>query len=80
MTVADHGRVGFSAAQQGKPIDEQRFSRSRFTGDDIQATRQADADVLGNGEISVKVTVEAHAFSSSAEEKISAAGGSAKKL
>ena len=36
--------------------------------------------VLGNGEISVKVTVEAHAFSSSAEEKISAAGGSAKKL
>ena len=36
--------------------------------------------VLGNGEISVKVNVEAHAFSSSAEEKISAAGGSAKKL
>ena len=36
--------------------------------------------VLGNGEISVKVTVEAHAFSSSATEKISAAGGSAKKL
>jgi large subunit ribosomal protein L15 len=36
--------------------------------------------VLGNGEISVKVNVEAHAFSSSAAEKISAAGGSAKKL
>jgi large subunit ribosomal protein L15 len=36
--------------------------------------------VLGNGDISVKVTVEAHAFSSSAAEKISAAGGSAKKL
>ena len=36
--------------------------------------------VLGNGEISVKVTVEAHAFSSSASEKIAAAGGSAKKL
>ena len=36
--------------------------------------------VLGNGEISVKVNVEAHAFSSSAEEKISAAGGTAKKL
>jgi len=36
--------------------------------------------VLGNGEISVKVTVEAHAFSSSASEKISAAGGAAKKL
>ena len=36
--------------------------------------------VLGNGEISVKVTVSAHAFSSSASEKISAAGGSAKTL
>lgn len=36
--------------------------------------------VLGNGEISVKVTVLAHAFSSSAAEKISAAGGSAKTL
>jgi large subunit ribosomal protein L15 len=36
--------------------------------------------VLGNGEISVKVTIEAHAFSSSASEKIAAAGGSAKKL
>ena len=36
--------------------------------------------VLGNGEISVKVTVLAHAFSSSASEKISAAGGAAKTL
>ncbi len=36
--------------------------------------------VLGNGDISVKVTVLAHAFSSSASEKISAAGGAAKTL
>jgi large subunit ribosomal protein L15 len=36
--------------------------------------------VLGNGDISVKVTVEAHAFSASASEKISAAGGTTKKL
>ena len=36
--------------------------------------------VLGNGDISVKVTVVAHAFSASASEKISAAGGSIKKL
>jgi len=36
--------------------------------------------VLGNGDISVKVTVVAHAFSSSASEKISAAGGATKKL
>ena len=36
--------------------------------------------VLGNGEISVKVNVIAHAFSASASEKIAAAGGSTKTL
>ena len=36
--------------------------------------------VLGNGDIAVKVNVTAHAFSSSALDKIAAAGGSAKKL
>jgi large subunit ribosomal protein L15 len=36
--------------------------------------------VLGNGEISVKVNVIAHAFSASATEKIAAAGGSTKVL
>jgi len=35
---------------------------------------------IANGEISVKVTVEAHAFSSSASEKIAAAGGSSKTV
>jgi len=36
--------------------------------------------ILGNGEIAVKVSVLAHAFSSSASEKIAAAGGSTKTL
>lgn len=36
--------------------------------------------VLGNGDIAVKVRVHAHAFSSSASEKIAAAGGSTKTL
>lgn len=36
--------------------------------------------ILGSGEISVAVTVKAHAFSSTAEEKINAAGGSVEKL
>jgi ribosomal protein L15 len=36
--------------------------------------------VLGNGDISVKVNVSAHSFSSSASEKIAAAGGSVKTL
>ncbi|MFP5221881.1 MAG: 50S ribosomal protein L15 [Acidobacteriota bacterium] len=36
--------------------------------------------VLGNGELSKAITVEAHKFSASALEKISKAGGSAKPL
>lgn len=36
--------------------------------------------VLGNGDIAVKVSVHAHAFSASASEKIAAAGGSTKTL
>jgi large subunit ribosomal protein L15 len=36
--------------------------------------------VLGNGDISVKVNLTVHSFSSSASEKISAAGGSIKAL
>jgi large subunit ribosomal protein L15 len=36
--------------------------------------------VLGNGEIKVKVQIEANAFSNSAKERIEAAGGSIKKI
>jgi large subunit ribosomal protein L15 len=36
--------------------------------------------VLGGGELSVKLDITAHAFSSSAKEKITAAGGSATAL
>jgi len=36
--------------------------------------------VLGQGELKSSVTIEAHAFSDSAEEKITAAGGKAVKL
>jgi large subunit ribosomal protein L15 len=36
--------------------------------------------VLGTGEISVALNVQAHAFSASAKEKIAAAGGSASEL
>ncbi|SKA76156.1 50S ribosomal protein L15 [Desulfobaculum bizertense] len=36
--------------------------------------------VLGNGEVKSAVTVEAHRFSKSAQEKITAAGGTAKAL
>lgn len=36
--------------------------------------------ILGSGDISVALAVKAHAFSASAEEKITAAGGSVEKL
>ncbi|KLU07725.1 MULTISPECIES: 50S ribosomal protein L15 [Rhodopirellula] len=36
--------------------------------------------VLGDGEITKKLTIQAHRFSKSAEEKISAAGGTVDKL
>jgi large subunit ribosomal protein L15 len=36
--------------------------------------------VLGDGELTVKLTVAAHRFSKSAEEKIVAAGGTVVKL
>ena len=61
-----------------------------FTGasaislDDIYARglarRGSPVKILGQGEISAAVTVEAHAFSSSALEKIQQAGGQAKAL
>jgi large subunit ribosomal protein L15 len=40
----------------------------------------APVKVLGNGELSKNLTVHAHAFSSSAEEKIAAGGGSTQVL
>ena len=42
--------------------------------------RNCRVKVLGSGEISVAVQVSAHAFSASAKEKISAAGGTATEL
>ena len=56
----------------------------KVTVDDLVAKGAArdghPIKVLGNGDISVKVSVVAHAFSSSASEKISAAGGTISKL
>jgi large subunit ribosomal protein L15 len=44
------------------------------------ATRKHPVKVLGNGDISAKLTVKAHAFSATAKEKIEAAGGSCEEL
>ncbi|TWT98902.1 50S ribosomal protein L15 [Neorhodopirellula pilleata] len=39
-----------------------------------------EVKILGDGEITKKLTVQAHRFSKSAEEKITAAGGTVEKL
>jgi large subunit ribosomal protein L15 len=44
------------------------------------AKRRDPVKVLGRGEISKKLTVRAHAFSTSAKEKIETAGGSAELI
>lgn len=44
------------------------------------ATRKHPVKILGDGELSKKLTVKAHAFSKSAKEKIEAAGGSAEVI
>jgi large subunit ribosomal protein L15 len=44
-------------------------------------SRKVDAvKILGNGELSKKLTVKAHAFSKSARSKIEAAGGSCEEI
>jgi len=43
----------------------------------IVGSRRAGVKVLGDGELKVALTVQAHAFSKSAEQKIAAAGGKA---
>jgi large subunit ribosomal protein L15 len=42
--------------------------------------RNVPVKVLGRGELTKKLTVRAHAFSSTAREKIEAAGGSAEVI
>ncbi|QJT07668.1 50S ribosomal protein L15 [Oceanidesulfovibrio marinus] len=58
--------------------------QSAITVEDIYAKGLCKKDmpvkVLGRGEVSAAVTVEAHRFSASAAEKIAKAGGSAKSL
>ena len=49
---------------------EKRIIRNAYDG----------VKVLGNGELTKKITVKAHAFSATAKEKIEAAGGKAEEV
>ena len=58
-------------------------TRSRpklLSGLGIVRARREQVKILGNGELKVALTVRAHAFSKSAEEKITGAGGKVEVL
>ncbi|MDR2791495.1 MAG: 50S ribosomal protein L15 [Tannerellaceae bacterium] len=63
-------------------IDAQQLTRVSI--DDLRGagfiSKSQLVKILGNGELTAKVEVEAHAFSKSAEAAIQAAGGTAVKL
>ena len=64
---------------------EQRFDAgTEVTPESLReaglATRKHPVKILGQGDISKKLTVRAHAFSASAREKIEAAGGTAELI
>lgn len=61
-------------------ISDEVLSISNMKKYGLISSLRKPVKVLGNGEIKVKVQVEANAFSKSAREKIEAAGGSIKKV
>ena len=75
-------RKGRGEGSKGKTAG--RGGKGEVSIDDLYklgaARKGRPVKVLGNGDISVKVNVTVHSFSSSASEKISAAGGSIKTL
>src|SRR5438105_3315491 len=81
-------RVNFLVAVEGEPYE--RPKRSRYTDGakvDAEALLEAglvhagvDIKILGTGGLKRKLTVEAHAFSTSARAAIEKAGGSVKVL
>ena len=59
---------------------EKRSRRKLLIDRGIVRAMRDGVKVLGNGELKVAVTVRAHAFSKSAQEKIANAGGKAEVL
>lgn len=64
---------------------EERFDAgSEVTPESLKAaglaTRKHPVKILGNGELSKKLTIKAHGFSAKAKESIEAAGGSAEVI
>ncbi|GAB5537700.1 MAG: 50S ribosomal protein L15 [Rubricoccaceae bacterium] len=64
--LAEDGRI-----ESGTPITPESLAAVGVSG------KNGRIKVLGDGDLSVALTIHAHAFSKSAKEKIEAAGGSA---
>lgn len=64
----------FSIFAEGETVDPELMAQRGL----VPAGRMVK--VLGDGELNMKLTVKAHAFSTGAREKITAAGGSAELL
>lgn len=76
-------RVAYTPINVGRLVAALE-GKSEITLDDIYESglvkQGALVKILGEGEVTAAVTVEAHRFSKSAAEKIAAAGGTAKAL
>jgi len=70
VNVEDLGRFAEGTVVTPDLLVEHRLVRELLDG----------VKVLGNGDLAVKLTVQANAYSSSAKEKIEAAGGSAEVI
>lgn len=58
-------------------LNEQELTLEKFVAKGLLKRRNELLKILGNGEISVAITVHAHKFSKTAQEKIEKAGGKA---
>lgn len=67
-------------AQLSRYASGESVDPARLEADRVVKTRGLPLKVLGNGRLETALTVKAHAFSRSAEEKIVAAGGSVVRL
>lgn len=74
----EYGVVNLSSLEKafeaGATVDPEALVQSGLVRDGVPVK------VLGNGDIAKSLTVKAHAFSATAKEKISAAGGAAEVL
>ena len=66
---------GLARYKAGETVDPERLVK-----DGVLKTVSGGLKVLGDGKLEAALTVKAHAFSKSAEEKIAAAGGSVVRM